>query len=149
MIYALDVGWYYEERTASAVATAILAGVFSPGLLFGMGLLFFVAGLFHISCLRPQRAHGASSSTGCGVWASLRPPTCSVVDPAMNFFGDRAMGQGETVAEYFRLTYREDVEFGVAWFMAALLAFSVVYAARMERDLLKRATAFWVRESNQ
>ena len=51
----------------------------------------------------------------------------------MNFFGDRAMGQGETVAEYFRLTYWDDVEFGVAWFMAALLAFSVVYGAWRSR----------------
>ena len=56
-----------------------------------------------------------------------------VVNPAMNFFGDRAMGQGETVAEYFRLTYWDDVEFGVAWFIAALLAFSVVYAAWRSR----------------
>ena len=41
--------------------------------------------------------------------------------------------QGETVAEYFRLTYWDDVEFGVAWFIAALLAFSVVYAAWRSR----------------
>lgn len=46
LIYALEVGWYYEERTAGGVAKAVLAGVFSPGLLFGMGLLFFVAGFF-------------------------------------------------------------------------------------------------------
>lgn len=46
VIYALDVGWWYEERTASEIAKAVLAGVFAPGLLFGMGLMFFVAGWF-------------------------------------------------------------------------------------------------------
>jgi hypothetical protein len=52
-----------------------------------------------------------------------------VVNPAMNFVGDLAMGQGETIAAYFRRTYWYDVELGVAWFMAALLAFSLVFAA--------------------
>lgn len=67
VIYALDVGWWYEERTASAVATAVLAGVFSPGLLFGMGLLFFVAGLFTPPALGRKGARRyAVWSTGCG-----------------------------------------------------------------------------------
>lgn len=52
-----------------------------------------------------------------------------VVNPALNFLGDRAMGQGETIADYFRLTYWDDVELGVAWFMTALLAFSLVYVS--------------------
>jgi hypothetical protein len=52
-----------------------------------------------------------------------------VINPAMNVFGDRAMGTAEGVAEYFRLSYWHDVEFGVAWFIAALLLFSLGFAA--------------------
>ncbi|HEU4915095.1 MAG TPA: acyltransferase family protein [Acidimicrobiia bacterium] len=128
LIYALDVGWYYEERTASEVAKAILAGVFSPGLLFGMGLLFFVAGFFTPAALGRK---GARRFAIDRLWR-LGVPTVAyllLINPAMNFFGDRAMGQGETVADYFRRTYWDDVELGVAWFMAALLAFSLTYAA--------------------
>jgi hypothetical protein len=44
LLYALDVDFYYQERTAGEVARAVLGGIFAPGLLFGMGLLFFVAG---------------------------------------------------------------------------------------------------------
>jgi hypothetical protein len=47
----------------------------------------------------------------------------------MNFLGDHGMGQGQTVADYLRLTYWDDVDLGVAWFIAALLAFSLAYAA--------------------
>jgi hypothetical protein len=56
-----------------------------------------------------------------------------VVNPTMNFFGDRAMGEGETIADYFRRTYWDDVELGVAWFIAALLLFSLAYAAWRSR----------------
>jgi len=127
LIYALDVGWYYRERTASEVAKAVLAGIFSPGLLFGMGLLFFVAGLFTPPALGRK---GARRFVIDRLWR-LGVPTVAyllAINPVMNFFGDRAMGEGETVADYFRRTYWDDVELGVAWFIAALLAFSLVYA---------------------
>ena len=96
VIYALDVSWWYEERTASAAATAVLAGVFSPGLLFGMGLLFFVAGLFTPTALGRK---GVRRFVLDRLWR-LGIPTAAylfVVNPALNFVGDRAMGLGETV----------------------------------------------------
>ncbi|HEX5630840.1 MAG TPA: acyltransferase, partial [Acidimicrobiia bacterium] len=132
LIYALDVGWYYQERTATDVAKAVLAAVFSPGLLFGMGLLFFVAGLFTPPALERK---GARRFIVDRLWR-LGVPTVAyvfVINPAMNFFGDRAMGQGETIADYFGRTYWDDVELGVAWFITALLAFSLVYAAWRRR----------------
>jgi hypothetical protein len=128
LIYALEVGWYYEERTAGEVAKAVLAGVFSPGLLFGMGLLFFVAGFFTPPAFGRKGARRFATDR---LWR-LGVPTAAylfVVNPAMNFFGDHAMGKGETVADYVRRTYWYDVELGVAWFMVALLAFSMAYAA--------------------
>jgi hypothetical protein len=102
VIYALDVGWWYEERTASGLAQAVLAGVFAPGLLFAMGLLFFVAGLFTPPALEHK---GARRFVVDRLWR-LGIPTAAylfVVNPALNFFGARAMGEGETV-------YWDDVE---------------------------------------
>lgn len=133
LIYALDVGWYYRERTASVIAQAVLAAVFSPGLLFGMGLLFFVGGLFTPPALRRK---GARRFVVDRLWR-LGVPTVVylfVVNPAMNFFGDRAMGMGETVVDYFRHTYWDDVELGVAWFLAALVLFSLICAAWRSRN---------------
>jgi peptidoglycan/LPS O-acetylase OafA/YrhL len=132
LIYALDVGWYYEERTASEVTKAVLAGVFAPGLLFGMGLLFLVAGLYTPRALALK---GARRFVVDRLWRLGLPVIAYlfIVDPAMNFFGDRAMGSKEGVAGYFRHTYWDDVELGVAWFLAALLAFSLSYAGWRSR----------------
>jgi hypothetical protein len=128
LIYALDVGWYYEERTASTIAKAMLAGAFAPGLLFGMGLLFFVAGLF---TPRALAAKGPRRFAVDRLWR-LGLPTVAyvfVVNPLLNFVGDHAMGEGERVGDYFRRTYWDDVELGVAWFLAALLLFSLAWGA--------------------
>jgi hypothetical protein len=127
VIYALDVGWWYEERTASEIARAVLAGVFAPGLLFGMGLMFYVAGWFTPSAFARK---GPRRFVIDRLWRLGLPAVIYllVVNPAMNFVGARAMGEGESVADYFRGTYRDDVEFGVAWFIVALLLFSTGYA---------------------
>ena len=132
LIYALDVAWYYEERDASTLAKAVLAGVFSPGLLFGMGLLFFVAGLFTPGALAHK---GLRRFVVDRAWRLGIPVVAYLfaVNPAMNYFGDRAMGGGEPLGDYFRRTYRHDVDFGVAWFIAALLVFSLAWAAWRSR----------------
>jgi hypothetical protein len=128
LFYALDVAFYYEERTASQVAKAVLAGLFSPGLLFAMGLMFFVAGFFTPPALERK---GPGRFAVDRLWRLGVPMAIYlfIINPAMNFFGDRAIGEGETVADYFRLSYWDDVELGVAWFLFALLLFSSLYAA--------------------
>lgn len=128
VIYALDVGWWYEERTASGLATAVLAGIFAPGLLFAMGLLFFVAGLFTPPALGRKGARWFVTDR----LRRLGIPTVAylfLVNPVLNFLGAHAMGEGETAADYLRRSYGDDIELGVAWFMAALLLFSLAYAA--------------------
>jgi hypothetical protein len=147
VIYALDVGWWYEERTASGLAQAVLAGVFAPGLLFAMGLLFFVAGLFTPAALERKRARRFVVDR---LWRLGFPTVLYlfVVNPALNFFGARAMGEGETVADYFRRTYWDDVELGVAWFMAALLLFSLVHAAWRSRHPVRAGHAYLLRRSD-
>ena len=133
LLYALDVDFYYQERTAGEVARAVLGGIFAPGLLFGMGLLFFVAGWFTPPAFGRK---GARRFLLDRLWR-LGIPTAVyffLINPAMNFLGDHGMGQGQTVADYLRLTYWDDVDLGVAWFIAALLAFSLTYAAWRWRD---------------
>jgi hypothetical protein len=147
VIYALDVGWWYEERTASGIAQAVLAGIFAPGLLFGMGLMFFLAGWFSPPAFERK---GARRFVVDRLWR-LGIPTAVylfVVNPAMNFFGARAMGEGEMVADYFRRTYWDDVEFGVAWFMAALLMFSLAYAAWRSRHPVRTEGMIPLRRSD-
>lgn len=147
VIYALDVGWWYEERTAGEIAKAVLAGVFAPGLLFGMGLMFFVAGWFTPPAFDRKGAHRFVIDR---LWR-LGIPTAAylfVVNPAMNFFGARAMGEGEFVADYFRRTYWDDVELGVAWFMAALLMFSLVYAVWRSRHPVRTESVIPLRRGD-
>jgi peptidoglycan/LPS O-acetylase OafA/YrhL len=51
--YALDVDWYYEERTSNAVTQAVVAAAILPAALFAMAALFLVAGfLSHRSLAR-------------------------------------------------------------------------------------------------
>jgi hypothetical protein len=128
LIYALDVGWYYQERTASTVAKAVLAAAFAPGLLFGMGLLFFVAGLVTPPAIARK---GPRRFAVDRLWRLGIPIVAYVfvLNPLLNFLGDHAMGYGETVDDYFRRTYWDDVEFGIAWFIFALLLFSLAWAA--------------------
>jgi hypothetical protein len=127
LIYALDVGWYCEERTASEVAEPVLTGLFAPGLLFGMGLLFFVAGMF---TPRAFARKGSRRFIVDRMWRLGHPVVAYlfIVNPVMNIFGDRAMSIEEGIADYLGNTYWDDVEFGVAWFNAALLLFSCDYA---------------------
>ena len=132
VIYALDVAWYYEERTASALVTTILAAVFTPGLLFAMGMLFFVAGLFAAPALdrRGPRRFAADRLRRLGIPTGLY---LLAVNPALSAAGRWAMAEGGTVADDPGHTYWDDVEFGVAWFLGALLVFSLGYAAWRSR----------------
>ena len=132
LIYALDVGWYYQERTAGEVTTALLAGIFSPALVFGMGLLFFVAGLFTPGALDRK---GPRRFMTDRLWR-LGTPTFAylfIVNPGMDYLGDRATGSHEGLGEHLRRTYLDDVAFGIAWFIFALLVFSVGYAGWRQR----------------
>jgi peptidoglycan/LPS O-acetylase OafA/YrhL len=131
-VYALDVGWYYEERTASGVFEGLLAAVFAPGLLFGMGLLFLVAGLFTPPSFDRKGAGRFLADRG---WRLAVPSVVYffAVNPAMDYLGAHAEGTGESLDDYFRRTYLDDVGFGIAWFIFALFVFSVGYAAWRSR----------------
>jgi glucan biosynthesis protein C len=56
--YILDTSWYYEERTASAVAEVVLAVLFLPTALFAMAVLFLVAGMLTARSMARKGAQG-------------------------------------------------------------------------------------------
>jgi hypothetical protein len=147
LIYALDVGWYYEERTAGEVTTALLAGIFSPALVFGMGLLFFVAGLFTPAAIDRK---GSRRFMIDRLWRLGVPVVAYLfmINPGMDYFGDRATGSQEGLGDYVRQTYSDDVALGIAWFILALLVFSFGYAGWRQLHPADRHIAAPLRHSD-
>jgi glucan biosynthesis protein C len=126
--YILDIDWYYEERTARAASEAAFTAIFGTGLLFGMGLLFLVAGLY----TPPSLARKGPRSFALGRVMRLGLPLVVFVlvfDPLTDFIGYRGMGGGDGFIAYLDRWRRQDADVSVMWFVAALLAFSLAYAA--------------------
>jgi glucans biosynthesis protein C len=122
--YLVDIAdWYYNaERTSSGVWPMLLSGPALIGALFALGPLFLVAGWFSARSLARR---------GAGGFVRSRLPRLGVplvvfvllIDPLTAYVGDR--GKGDLTAP---LGTRQ-MQVGVMWFVAALLAFSVAYAA--------------------
>jgi fucose 4-O-acetylase-like acetyltransferase len=126
--YVLDIDWYYEERTARAVSETVFSAIFGTGLLFGMGLLFLVAGLY----TAPSFARKGARSFALGRVMRLGLPLVVFVlvfEPLTDFIGYRGMGGDDGFIAYLDRWRQEDADVSVMWFVAALLAFSLVYAA--------------------
>jgi glucan biosynthesis protein C len=125
--YILDIDWYYEERTPTGVSEALFGVVVGTGLLFGMGLLFLVAGLFSPASL----ARKGPRSFALGRLVRLGLPLVvfvAVFDSLTDFIGYRGMGGTLGFIDYLNRWRREDADLSVMWFVAALLALSLVYA---------------------
>jgi len=126
--YVIDSDWYYMERTTKALTELAFGIVVFMGGLFGMGLLFLVAGL-----LTPP----AFARKGPRLFIRDRVLRLgfplvvfiAVIDPLTDYIGHRAMGQADGFLDYLGTWIRQDADAGPAWFIAALLAFSLVYAA--------------------
>lgn len=71
--YVLDIDWYYEERSASAVTEAIVGAAILPAALFAMAVLFLVAGCSVHGRWR-ARVRGLSFATGSCVWGHRSSP---------------------------------------------------------------------------
>ncbi len=124
--YVLDISWYYEERTASGVAEAVLAVLFLPTALFAMAVLFLVAGMLTARSMARKGARG--------FWRDrllrLGVPVVAfivVVDPATSVLGNWGSGDYADFATMVRYEFTHPGS-GPMWFVVALLAFSVTYA---------------------
>lgn len=126
--YVVDVGWYYEERSASAVTEALFWGLLSVGALFGMGALFLVAGLVSPPSLTrkgPRRfAHDRLLRLGVPLLVFV-----AVADLLLDFAGYRGEGGQADLGAFVGPWWREDADLSVMWFVAVLLVFSLGYAA--------------------
>ena len=126
--YVIDSDWYYMERTTNAVTELAFGIVVFMGGLFGMGLLFLVAGLL----TPPAFARKGPRLFVRDRILRLGLPLVvfiAVIDPLTDYIGHRAMGQADGFLDYLGTWIRQDADAGPAWFIAALLAFSLVYAA--------------------
>ncbi|MCP2247306.1 acyltransferase family protein [Lentzea aerocolonigenes] len=115
-------GWYYEERTTSALVTEVAGLPLALGAVYGLAPLFLISGrLARLSVSR----HGAMSF--------LRTRVLRLGVPALVFllfldpFTDWLGGTGRTLGSHLADPFGER-DFGPMWFVVALLVFSALYA---------------------
>lgn len=126
--YILDFPWYYEERTASVVAEAVVGTVVAAGLLFGMGLLFLLAGLLTPPAFVRKGAPRFTRDRLVRLGVPLLLYVF-VIDALTDFIGYRATVGNRGLVPYLEIWWRNDADLGPAWFVAVLLVFSLGYAA--------------------
>jgi glucans biosynthesis protein C len=126
--YLIDIDWYYMERTAGDAAEMLGWALVGIGALFGMGLLFLVAGLFTPRSLtrKGPRRFAVDRLVRLGIPLLVY---VFVIDLVTDLVGYRGMGGTDAPIPYVARWWREDADLGPAWFVAVLLAFSLVYAA--------------------
>ena len=124
-------GWYYRERMPMDFGSALIFAAYQSFLQgFFMSLLFFIAGYFAaMSCSRKGPARFMRDrAIRLGVPTALYMLT---IGPAMEYFLAGTWGHDGFAAAYLRAieTGRILGQTGPMWFCAALLGFSVIYAA--------------------
>jgi hypothetical protein len=125
--YVVDVGWYYEERTTSDVTPAVLGVPVVLAAVYGLAPLFLVGGSLAAASLsrRGPASFARSRLLRLGLPAAL---FLLLVDPLADFLGGWVQGEPRSFTSYL-LDPGGDRDLGPAWFIVALLAFSLAYAA--------------------
>ncbi len=116
--------WYYDELTTSTVWSTVLAFPAVAGGLFGLGSLFLLAGWLSPPSLARRGPGGYARSRLVRLGLPLIGFVL-VVQPLADYVGSRRTSVPTSLADALRST-----EISVMWFVAALLAFSLAYAAR-------------------
>jgi surface polysaccharide O-acyltransferase-like enzyme len=115
--------WYYDEIGTPTVWSTVLTFPAVAGGLFGLGPLFFLAGWLSPPSVARRGAGGFVRSRLLRLGAPL-VAFMLVVHPLADYVGSSRDENPTSLAQALR-----DTEFGVMWFVAALLAFSFAYAA--------------------
>ena len=137
--YAVQMPWYYEERTAGIAAQAVLSALFGPGVFYAMAVLFLVAGMLSPRSLERRGPGRFARERVARLGLSLLIGVCVVV-PVSALAGALAEGSVKpaTVGSFLSDQAR-DLDFGPMWFVASLLLFSLAYSAfRSIRPLHRR-----------
>ena len=124
--YILDIDWYYQERTTSALTSTLVAFPALLGGLFGLGPLFFLAGLLSVASLARKGPGGFAR----GRLLRLGLPLLAfvvLVDPLTDYLG--AVAEGEHPRLWAFLADQTGTrDTGPMWFVALLLLVSLAYA---------------------
>lgn len=127
--YVLDIDWYYEERTTHAATEVVVAAAILPASLFAMAVLFLVAGVLAQRSLARKGAWPFILGRLVRLGAPLVIFTL-LIGPMTSVLGARA--EADPAADDVGSLFVEELhEFdtGPMWFLAALLVFSIAYAA--------------------
>jgi hypothetical protein len=141
MAYLIDADWYYMERTTSELWGALVG---LPGLLggvFALGPLFLLGGVFTAASLAGKGPGGFTSGRLLRLGVSL-VLYVTVINPLANYLGDLAQGRQPSLWPYLA-PGSEDHDAGPLWFVAALLTFSLVYAAWRRWRPASSGTGSW------
>jgi fucose 4-O-acetylase-like acetyltransferase len=124
--YIVEVDWYFEDRTtAEPLVTAVTFPVFL-GAIFGLGPLFLVAGLLSA---RSLAARGGADFVRTRL-VRLGVPLvffCLVIDPLADYLGH--LPESDSTLWDYAVDRTDTRDFGPMWFVAAVLLFSLSYAA--------------------
>lgn len=122
--YVTDIAdWYYDELTTSVLWSTLLSFPVVAGALFGLGPLFLVAGWLGSRSLARRGPGGFARRRLLHLGVPL-VAFVLVVQPLADYIGQRAQNEPTSLTATLR-----DTEFSVMWFVGALLAFSLAYAA--------------------
>lgn len=122
--YVTDfAGWYYDDEVEpDAILSLLLAGPALLGGIYGLGPLFLLAGWFSVRSLgrRGPAGFAASRLVRLGIPLLI---FVMLVNPLADYLGNWWQ-EGHSFRTYLAMT-----EFSVMWFVVALLACSLGYAA--------------------
>lgn len=126
--YVVDlVSWYYEQRTTSELAITVLSFPILLGAIFGLGPLFVLAGWLSSRTLARRGAGHFVRGRLVRLGIPLVVFTL-LIDPVADYLGKVRTQPWLRLSDY--LTDRTGTrDMGPLWFVAALLVFSLVYAA--------------------
>jgi hypothetical protein len=126
--YIIDIDWYYDtERTTSQLWQVLLGLPVLLGAVFGLGPLFLLGGVFAAASLArkgPGRfVHGRLLRLGVPLVVFV-----AIIDPLTGYLGDLPEDQAPGLwGQLAPASKTRDA--GPLWFVAALLTFSLIYAA--------------------
>lgn len=121
--YVVDIPWYYnQERTTAGVWPMILSPPALIGALFALGPLFLLAGWFSARSLAHRGPGGFVRSRLLRLGMPLLVFVL-LINPLTDYLGSLRR-EHHSLASYLATT-----EVSVMWFVAALLTFTVAYAA--------------------
>jgi Acyltransferase family len=124
--YGAPGGWYYQQKTTTMAALFPMAILVATNQSFFMGFFFFLSALF----VEPSYQKKGAARFLADRLKRLGVPLIFyslVLSPVLNYIVEHyGYGSHHSFVEYIS-GYRHWIDFGVMWFVAALLIFNFIY----------------------